>query len=99
MGVSLISNYYVVSYMLKNLHYYEIWDKVNNRLISRFSNEDGKWGIPFCLPNGDKVWIDTRDLYIDGNIVAFSIDASAASEGGVPGVSEDDNPVLVIMEL
>ena len=99
MGVSSISNYYVVSYVLKNLHYYEIWDKVSNQLISRFSNKDGKWGIPFCLPNGDKVWIDTRNLYVDGNIIAFSIDASTASEGGVPGVGEDDNPILVIMEL
>lgn len=99
MGVSLISDYYVVSYLLKTKQYYEIWDKVSNQLISRFSNEGGKWGIPFRLPNGNKTWIDPRNLYIDSNIIAFSIDASTASEGGIPGVSEEDNPVLIILEL
>lgn len=46
-----------------------------------------------------KTWINTRSLYIDSNAVAFSIGADVASEGGVPGVDEDGNPVLVIMEL
>lgn len=99
MGLSLISNYYIVSYMLKNKLYDEIWDKASNRILSRFSNEGGKSGIPFRLPNGKKVWINTRSLYIDSNTVAFSISADVASEGGVPGVGEDGNPVLVIMEL
>lgn len=99
MGLSLISGYYVVSYMFKNKLYNEIWDKVDNRLISRFSNEGGKSGIPFRLPNGNKTWIDTRSLYIDANTIAFSINAYTASEGGVPGVDEDGNPVLVIIEL
>ena len=99
MGLSLISNHYVVSYLFKNKSYDEIWDKANNRILSRFSNEGGKFGIPFRLPNGKKTWINTRSLYIDSNAVAFSIGADVASEGGVPGVDEDGNPVLVIMEL
>ena len=99
MGLSLISNYYVVSYIFKNRSYDEIWDKVNNRILSRFSNEGGKFGIPFRLPNGKRTWINTRYLYIDSNTVAFSIGADVASEGGVSGIDEDGNPVLVIMEL
>lgn len=99
MGLSLISDYYMVSYVLRNKLYNEIWNKVDNRIITRFSSEEGKRGIPFRLPNGNKTWIDTRSLYMDGKTIAFSINAYTAFEGGVPGVGEDDNPVLVIMDL
>lgn len=46
-----------------------------------------------------KVLLNTRLLYVNGNMVASFIDAATAVEGGVEGVEEDDNPVLVVMEL
>ena len=55
--------------------------------------------MPLCLPSGKKVRIDTRNIYINGNTVISYIDAATAAEGKVPGVNEDDNPVLVVMEL
>lgn len=96
MGMSSVSNYYVISYLYKNKLYDEVWDKTDNRIISRF---DGKSGIPFRLPNGNKIGINMRSLYLDGNTVAFSISADVASAGGVSGVNDDGNPVLVVMEF
>lgn len=33
------------------------------------------------------------------SLIICGIDAATAVEGGVEGVEEDDNPVLVVMEL
>lgn len=99
MGLSSISDYYLVTYIYENIVYDEVWSKLNNQIVSRFSNKDRKFGIPLHLPAGKEIRLNSRSLYIDRNIVAASIDAISAVEGGVPGVEEDDNPVLVIMEF
>lgn len=99
MWLSVVPDHYVITYMLKNLFYYEIWSKTDNKIVSRFSNKDGKWGIPFCLPSGEKIYLDTRSLYVNGNTVAAFIDAATAVEGGIASVDEDDNPVMIIMKL
>lgn len=99
MWLSSVPDYYLITYMLKNVFYDEVWSKADNRIVARFSNENGEWGIPFCLPSGKKIRLNSRSLYINGNIVAAFIDAATAAEGEVVGVDEDDNPVLVVMEL
>ncbi len=99
MWLSSVPGYYLIAYLRENHFFYEVWDQTNNEIISRFSNEKGEWGLPLCLPSGKKVRIDTRNIYINGNTVISYIDAATAAEGKVPGVNEDDNPVLVVMEL
>ena len=86
----------MISYLFKTKLYDEVWDKTDNRIISRF---DGKSGISFRLPNGNKIGINTRSLYLDGNTVAFSISADVAAVGGVSGVNEDGNPFLVVIKI
>lgn len=99
MWISSIPNYYLITYMLKNVFYDEIWSKADTQIKSRVPNKAGAGGFQFVLPSGKKIRFNSRSLYIHGNTVATYIDAVTASEAGVPGVSEDDNPVLVIMEL
>lgn len=99
MWLSAIPGYFLITYMRENHLFYEVWSQKDQQIISRFSNEDGKWGLPLRLPSGQTVRIDTRRLYIKDNILAASIDASTAAEGKVAGVHEDDNPVLVVMEF
>jgi hypothetical protein len=99
MWISSIPNYYLITYMLKLVFYDEIWSKVDNQIKSRVPNKAGAGGFQFALPSGKKIRFNSRSLYIHGNTVATYIDAVTAAEEGVAGVSEDDNPVLVIMEL
>ncbi|WP_455626612.1 6-bladed beta-propeller [Parabacteroides johnsonii] len=97
--LSSIPGYYLVTYMRENRFYDEIWSRADHRILSRFSNENGEWGLPLCLPSGKKVRLNSRNLYINGNTVATFIDALTASDGQVPGVREEDNPVLIILTL
>lgn len=99
MWLSSITNYYLVTYIYEDVVYDEIWSKLSDQIVSRFSNKDGKFGLPLRLPTGKEIRLNSRTLYINENIVATSIDAISAVEGGVPGVDEDGNPVLVIIEL
>ena len=99
MWISSIPNYYLITYMLKNVLYDEIWSKADNQIKSRIPNVRGAGGFQFILPSGKKIRFNSRSLYIHGNTVATYIDAVTAAEEGVVGVNEDDNPVLVIMEL
>ncbi|WP_337942974.1 6-bladed beta-propeller [Parabacteroides sp.] len=99
MWLSAVSDYYLITYLFENQYYDEIWNGRDNKIISRLSCENGEWGFPLCLPSGKKVLLNTRLLYVNGNMVASFIDAATAVEGGVEGVEEDDNPVLVVMEL
>lgn len=98
-GLSTVSDYYLITYLRENCMYDEIWSKKNNQILSRTSNENGQWGFPLTLPSGKEVCLNPRSLYISGNTVAAFIEASAAAEGQVPNVHEDDNPVLVVMEI
>lgn len=99
MWFSSLPDHYLATYICENVVYDEIWSKQSNQIISRFSNKDRKFGLPLSLPTGEKIRLNSRTLYVKGSIVATSIDAITAAEGGVPGVGKDDNPVLVIMEL
>lgn len=99
MWISSMPNYYLITYMLKNVFYDEIWSKTDNQIKSRVPNKAGAGGFQLTLPSGKRIRLNSRSLYIHGNTVATYIDAVIASEAGVPRVSEDDNPVLVIMEL
>lgn len=99
MRIGSIPDYYLITYIWKNHFYDEIWRKADHAIVSRFSNEDGEWGIPFCLPSGKNIRINTNSLFINGNIVAFTIPASLAVEEKIAEIDEDDNPVLVIIEL
>lgn len=99
MRLTSIPGYYLISYMLKNHLYDEVWSKTDNQIISRFTNKNGEAGYPFCLPSGKKIQINANSLFIQGNIVAFFISADIAAEEKIVNVKEDDNPVLVIMEL
>lgn len=99
MWLASTPGHYLITYMLKNCLYDEIWSKADNKIISRFSNENGEWGLPLRLPSGKTTRLNTRSLYINKNTIASSIDAPIATEGKIDGVNEDDNPVLVIIEL
>lgn len=99
MWLSSVLDYYLITYLFENQIYDEVWSAKDNRIVSRLLCENGEWGFPLCLPSGKKVLLNTRMLYVNGNIVASFIDASTAAEGGIVGVNEDDNPVLVVMEL
>ena len=99
MWLSSIPGFYLISYVRKDNFWDEIWRKSDNQILSRFSNEDGEFGLPLRLPSGKKIRIDARRLYVKGNLVVTSIDAVEAVEGKIPDVDEDDNPVLIIMEI
>lgn len=99
MEISSLPNHYLISFVFNNVFYDEIWNKETCKIVSRFSNEDGKFGFPFSLPSGEKIRIPTRNLYINKNIVAFSISADIVANEKISGVKDDDNPVLVILEL
>lgn len=97
--IGCLPEYYLITYMLNNHFYDEIWRKSDNILVSRFSNKDGKWGIPFRLPSGKKIRINTNSMFINANTLAFSISASIAHEEKIANINEEDNPVLVIVDL
>ena len=99
MWLSSVPGYYLITYMRENRFYDEIWSRTDNKILSRFTNENGEWGLPVRLPSGKKIRLNSRSLYIYGNTVASFIDAPTAVEGKVPGVDEDDNPVLIFITL
>lgn len=102
MRLASVPDYYLISYMLKNRIYEEVWSKADNRIVSRFSNENGEPGYPgypFRLPSGKKIRISTSSVYIDDKTVALFIPAATAAEERLADVGEDDNPVMVLLEL
>ena len=98
MRLSVVPEYYLISYMLKDRFYDEVWSRSHNRIVSRFTNANGEAGYPFRLPSGKKLRIDAKSLYIDGKVAALCIPAATAAEEKLADVGEDDNPVLVVME-
>lgn len=99
MRLSVIPGYYLISYMLNDRFYDEVWSRSDNRIVSRFTNENYESGYALQLPSGKKIRSDVKSLYIDGNVVAMFIPAATAAEEKLADVGDDDNPVLVIMEL
>lgn len=90
--------HYLIQYIRNNQSVMELWGKKSNEIISRFFVKKEQPGIPFVLPTGKKVYPSLWTIYIDGNTVCLFIPAEEAA-GEIPGVKEDDNPVLLLMEL
>ena len=98
LGISSLPGHYLISYSRNKESIEEVWSKQSNQVISRFKNREGAFGLPFVLPSGKKIRIGRSSIYINGNQVGLFIPADVAA-GEIPGVKEDDNPVLLIMEL
>ena len=96
--ISDVADYLLVTYLREDIMQEEVWRKSDQQLLTRISKQGGA-GLPLRLPNGTEIRIRPRSLYVNDNIAAYFVDAPTAIEGGIEGVDEDDNPVLVVMEL
>lgn len=102
-SIKTFPGYYLVQYSYKDKFFGEIWSKETNQIVSRtvltrpdmFSSYRG---IPYRFPSGTTIKL--LPAYINGNKIAFFIPADEAA-GEIPGVkiSEDDNPIVMILEL
>lgn len=93
-----IPGYYLIAYNRNKQFIEEIWRESDCQIISRFFNTNDEFGYPFTLPSGKTIRINTTGMYKVGNTIALFIPAEDAA-GEIPGVKEDDNPVLLIMEI
>ena len=93
-----LPKHYLIQYIRNNQSVMELWDKKSNEIISRSFMQKGQPGIPFILPTGKKVYPSLWTIYINRNTVCLFIPAEDAT-GEIPGVKEEDNPVLLLMEL
>lgn len=93
-----LPEHYLIQYIRNNQSVMELWNKKSNEIISRSFMQKGQPGIPFILPTGKKVYPSLWTIYINRNTVCLFIPAEDAA-GEIPGVKEEDNPVLLLMEL
>ena len=78
-------------------NYHDIWSKREGRLLIRRASKEGETsGFPLSLPGGGELYLNVahadRDRFY---FVMQSVDACRF----LPGVKEDDNPVVVILKL
>ena len=57
-----------------------------------------KNGLPFRLSSGKEITLPTERLCIKGKTVIVPVPAEEL-EGDINGVTADDNPVLLVLEL
>ena len=102
-SIKAFPGYYLIQYSYKDKAFGEIWSQETHQIVSRailtrpdmFSSLKG---IPYRFPSG--AVIKLLPACINGNRMAFFIPADEA-KGEIPDVeiSEDDNPIIMILEL
>lgn len=97
----ILPEYYYITYNWHNKFWGEIWSRKTNQILSRIeltrnNQYENMRGIPYILPSGKKVKLFPN--FISGNTIAFFIPAEEIA-GEIPGVKEDDNPVLLVIEV
>jgi hypothetical protein len=87
-----------ISFQFDGKEYYDIWSKSSGRLlIRRVRNDDTeKVGFPYRLPDGSEIYL--RIAYADSDRFYCIMQALDACKF-LPGVKEDDNPVIVVAKL
>ena len=94
LGIGFTPDYYLITYVRNHVFREEVWRKSDNQIIYRSTKRD----LTYKLPSGKKIHIGSSTLYLSKNQLILLINAEDVL-GEIPGVKEDDNPILLVIEL
>ncbi len=98
----VFSNYVLMKYLYKGLEVSELWDLLSGKIISRHSlqnvvtKEVFSDGFAYTLPSGHV--IHALPEYVTQHKLIFKLSPGELMED-IPGIKEDDNPILMILEI
>ena len=95
-SLAILPKHYLIRYMLSGTLFDEVWGRADNRLVARFSIENGEAGYPLVLPSGKTIRVPQSS--VSGNTVGLLVPAYQLV-GEIEGIREDDNPVIVVVDL
>lgn len=93
--ISSLPEYYLIDYKQGEHQHSEIWSKKEQTIVARVREKNG---LPFRLSSGKEITLPTERLCIKGKTVIVPVPAEEL-EGDINGVTADDNPVLLVLEL
>ena len=93
--ISSLPEYYLIDYKQGEHQHSEIWSKKEQTIVARVREKNG---LPFRLSLGKEITLPTERLCIKGKTVIVPVPAEEL-EGDINGVTADDNPVLLVLEL
>lgn len=93
--ISSLPEYYLIDYKQGEHQHSEIWSKKEQTIVARVREKNG---LPFRLSSGKEITLPTERLCIKGKTVIVPVPAEEL-ERDINGVTADDNPVLLVLEL
>lgn len=96
------SHFVLMKYLYKGLIVAELWDLPSGSILSRcglenvITQEKISAGFAYTLPSGNV--IHTLPRYVTQHKLVFELSPSALMDD-IPGLKEDDNPVLMVINL
>jgi hypothetical protein len=101
-SIDAFSNYVLMQYHYYGLYVAELWDLPSGKILSRCSlrnvvtKEKFSAGFSYTLPSGNV--IHTLPEYVTQHRLVFVLSPEGLMDD-IPGLKEDDNPVLMILEI
>jgi hypothetical protein len=98
----IFSNYVLMKYLYKGLIIVELWDLPRGKILSRHSlqnlvtKEKFSAGFAYTLPSGNV--IHALPAYVTQSKLVFVLSPEELMDD-IPGLKEDDNPVLMVIEV
>lgn len=98
----VFSNFVLMKYLYKGLIVAELWDLPSGRILSRcglknvITEEKFSAGFAYTLPSGHV--IHALPAYVTQSTLVFVLSPEDLMDD-IPGLKEDDNPVLMVMEI
>lgn len=94
-GISPFHDRFLVNYSFEGKSYWEVWEQGGASPIARKKGPYGE-GFTFRFDNGET--LDIQPQLIQDNKAYFILDAYKVVDK-IPGITEESNPVLIIIDL